>query len=134
VDLRGLAASGHPSGGEPGPGRHRRRHDPGRTVRPAVPGRTAGHHLEGNSMSETVQSSDRKVMIQLEGLTKRYPGQETNAVDNLDLEIYEGEIVVLVGPSGCGKTTTMKMINRIIEPTEGRIIMAGEDVTKTNPD
>lgn len=79
-------------------------------------------------------SSDRKVMIRLEGLTKRYPGQSENAVDALDLEIYEGEIVVLVGPSGCGKTTTMKMINRIIEPTDGRIILAGEDVTKGNPD
>jgi osmoprotectant transport system ATP-binding protein len=50
------------------------------------------------------------------------------------MEIYEGEIVVLVGPSGCGKTTTMKMINRIIEPTSGRIFLEGEDVTKSNPD
>ncbi|MGC0141483.1 ABC transporter ATP-binding protein [Pseudactinotalea sp. Z1732] len=84
--------------------------------------------------SEPTASADREVMIRLEGLTKRYPGQSQNAVDALDLEIYRGEIVVLVGPSGCGKTTTMKMINRIIEPTDGRIIMAGEDVTKGNPD
>ena len=84
--------------------------------------------------SEPTTGDDRNVMIRLEGLTKRYPGQSRNAVDGLDLEIYEGEIVVLVGPSGCGKTTTMKMINRIIEPTDGRIIMAGEDVTKANPD
>ena len=42
--------------------------------------------------------------------------------------------MVLVGPSGCGKTTTMKMINRIIEPTSGRIFLQGEDVTKVNPD
>ena len=74
------------------------------------------------------------VMIQLDGLTKRFPGSRSNAVDNLSLEIYEGEIVVLVGPSGCGKTTTMKMINRIIEPTSGRIILKGEDVTTTDPD
>ena len=74
------------------------------------------------------------VMIRLEGLTKRYPGQRANAVDALDLDIHRGEIVVLVGPSGCGKTTTMKMINRIIEPTGGRILLDGEDVTTTNPD
>ncbi|WP_341727818.1 betaine/proline/choline family ABC transporter ATP-binding protein [Brooklawnia sp.] len=74
------------------------------------------------------------VMIRLEALTKRYPGQQVNAVDSLDLDIHTGEIVVLVGPSGCGKTTTMKMINRIIEPTSGRILLGGEDVTKVNSD
>ena len=74
------------------------------------------------------------VMINLQGLTKRYPGQDRNAVDSLDLEIRAGEIVVLVGPSGCGKTTTMKMINRIIEPSGGRIMLDGEDVTQVNPD
>jgi len=73
-------------------------------------------------------------MIRLEALTKRYPGQEELAVDNVDMEIRPGEIVVLVGPSGCGKTTTLKMINRIIEPTSGRIILEGEDVTDVNPD
>jgi osmoprotectant transport system ATP-binding protein len=73
-------------------------------------------------------------MIRLEDLTKVFPAQEEAAVDDLSLEIYEGEIVVLVGPSGCGKTTTMKMINRIIEPTSGRIFLQGEDVTRVNPD
>jgi len=73
-------------------------------------------------------------MIGLEGLTKRYPGQSEPAVDALDLAVPEGEIVVLVGPSGCGKTTTMKMINRIIEPTSGIIRLQGEDVTRTPPD
>jgi ABC-type glutathione transport system ATPase component len=53
-------------------------------------------------------------MIRLENLTKVFPGTEELAVDDLSMDIYEGEIVVLVGPSGCGKTTTMKMINRII--------------------
>ncbi|TFD54022.1 ATP-binding cassette domain-containing protein [Cryobacterium frigoriphilum] len=75
-----------------------------------------------------------KVMIRLENLSKRFPGQKTDAVSNLSLDIYEGEIVVLVGPSGCGKTTTMKMINRIVEPTSGRIILDGDDVTTTDPD
>lgn len=82
----------------------------------------------------TSQKPATDVMIRLEALTKRYPGQQTNAVDSLDLDIHTGEIVVLVGPSGCGKTTTMKMINRIIEPTSGRIVLGGEDVTTTNPD
>jgi osmoprotectant transport system ATP-binding protein len=73
-------------------------------------------------------------MIELEQLTKRYPGQSAPAVDSLDLTIAEGEIVILVGPSGCGKTTTLKMINRIIEPSSGIIRLQGEDVTRANPD
>ena len=79
-------------------------------------------------------SSGRKVTIRLENLSKTFPGQTRPAVDDLSMDIYEGEIVVFVGPSGCGKTTTMKMINRIIEPTGGKIILDGEDVTTTNPD
>lgn len=77
---------------------------------------------------------DGRVMIRLEELSKKFPGQKKNAVDSLTLDIPEGNIVVLVGPSGCGKTTTMKMINRIIEPTSGRIILDGEDVTSSDPD
>ena len=75
-----------------------------------------------------------RVMISLEELTKRFPGQAAPAVDRLSLDVPEGEIVVLVGPSGCGKTTTMKMVNRIIEPTSGRIVLDGEDVTKGDAD
>ena len=75
-----------------------------------------------------------ETMIRLEDLTKVFPGQDEPAVDDLSMEIYEGEIVVLVGPSGCGKTTTMKMVNRLIEPTSGRIFLEGEDVTKVNSD
>ncbi len=70
-------------------------------------------------------------MIRLEQVTKRYGG--AIAVDALDLEVDRGELCVLVGPSGCGKTTTMKMINRIIEPTSGRIFLDGEDVTGGDP-
>ncbi len=73
-------------------------------------------------------------MIRLERLEKRYAGQDRPAVAELDMEVPEGEIVVLVGPSGCGKTTTLKMINRIIEPSGGRIFLEGEDVTAANPD
>ena len=73
-------------------------------------------------------------MIRLEELSKHFPAQQAPAVDKLSLDVPEGEIVILVGPSGCGKTTTMKMINRIIEPTSGRIILDGEDVTRGDPD
>ncbi|GAA0486651.1 ABC transporter ATP-binding protein [Streptomyces stramineus] len=71
--------------------------------------------------------------IQLENLTKRYPGTTAPAVDCVNMEIKAGELVVFVGPSGCGKTTTMKMINRLIEPTSGRIRIDDEDVTDMDP-
>ncbi|MBW3561869.1 MAG: betaine/proline/choline family ABC transporter ATP-binding protein [Actinobacteria bacterium] len=67
-------------------------------------------------------------MIRLESVTKRFPGTSAPAVDGLSLEVPEGEIVVLVGPSGCGKTTTLKMINRLVEPTSGTIHVAGEEI------
>ncbi|GAA1820064.1 ABC transporter ATP-binding protein [Planosporangium flavigriseum] len=69
------------------------------------------------------------VMISLENVSKRYRGQKAPAVENVSMTIRRGEIVVLVGPSGCGKTTTMKMINRLIEPSSGRICVDGADVT-----
>jgi osmoprotectant transport system ATP-binding protein len=72
--------------------------------------------------------------IRLADLTKRFPGQREPAVDALSMEIPEGEVVIFVGPSGCGKTTTMKLINRLIEPTSGRIFLDGEDVTTVDPD
>jgi osmoprotectant transport system ATP-binding protein len=73
-------------------------------------------------------------VVALEHVTKRYGrGDAPPAVDDLSLTIGAGEICVLVGPSGCGKTTTMKMINRLIEPTSGRITIAGEDVGALSP-
>ncbi|MFF4230284.1 betaine/proline/choline family ABC transporter ATP-binding protein [Streptomyces sp. NPDC001820] len=71
--------------------------------------------------------------IQLENLTKRYPGSPSPAVDDVSLEIKPGETVILVGPSGCGKSTTLRMINRLIEPTSGRIRIDEEDVTDIDP-
>nr|WP_313812939.1 ABC transporter ATP-binding protein [Glutamicibacter sp.] len=70
----------------------------------------------------------------LEEVTKTYPGQKKSAVGGLTLEIPAGSIVMFVGPSGCGKTTTLKMINRLIEPTSGQIVINGEDVTNMNGD
>jgi len=66
-------------------------------------------------------------VINLKNVVKSYDGKK-NVVDDLDLEIKSGELVVLVGESGCGKTTTMKMINRLIEPTSGDILIDGESI------
>src|SRR4051812_16254175 len=68
-------------------------------------------------------------MITFDEVTKSFPGG-TVAVDKLSLEIPTGQITVFVGPSGCGKTTSLRMINRTIEPTSGTISIDGEDVTK----
>ena len=59
--------------------------------------------------AEENNTQSAETMIRLEDLTKVFPAQDEAAVDDLSLEIYEGEIVVLVGPSGCGKTTTTKL-------------------------
>jgi osmoprotectant transport system ATP-binding protein len=74
-----------------------------------------------------------RTMISLRDVTKRFPGARTAAVDGLSLDIADGETVVLVGPSGCGKTTTMKMVNRLIEPTGGSIEVDGTDVMRQDP-
>ncbi|MFF7981828.1 betaine/proline/choline family ABC transporter ATP-binding protein [Streptomyces sp. NPDC007901] len=71
-------------------------------------------------------------MIRFEQVTKRYP-DGTTAVDGLSFEVAEGELVTLVGPSGCGKTTTMMMVNRLIEPTSGRILVDDEDIARVDP-
>jgi osmoprotectant transport system ATP-binding protein len=71
-------------------------------------------------------------MIRLDSVSKRFPNGQI-AVDALTLEIPAGETCVLVGPSGCGKTTTLKMINRLVEPTGGRIFLDDEDVTRADP-
>ncbi|WP_406169676.1 betaine/proline/choline family ABC transporter ATP-binding protein [Streptomyces sp. NBC_00996] len=93
-------------------------------------------------MPETAETAERPATghtsttgatIELEHLTKRYPGSREPAVDSVNMEIKAGELVVFVGPSGCGKSTTLKMINRLIEPTGGRIRIGGEDVTDMDP-
>ena len=83
-------------------------------------------------MSDSARTGGARIL--LDGVTKRYGEGSAPAVDNISMEIPAGEIVMLVGPSGCGKTTTMKMINRLIEPTSGRILIGDDDVTKRDPD
>jgi osmoprotectant transport system ATP-binding protein len=92
--------------------------------------------LDDPATSEPVRA-DREVSgaeIELREITKRYPGQRTPAVDSLSLTVPAGEIVMFVGPSGCGKTTSLKMINRLIEPTSGMILIDGEDIRKQSAD
>ncbi len=84
--------------------------------------------MDATAPTPTPAPSGGAEEIRLEGISKVY-GDGTVGVEELDLTFAAGELTVLVGPSGCGKTTTMKMINRIIEPTTGRIMLGGEDVT-----
>jgi osmoprotectant transport system ATP-binding protein len=72
-------------------------------------------------------------MIQLTGVSKTFDGGRSYAVKDLSFRVEEGETVVLLGSSGCGKTTTLKMINRLVEPTTGRIEVGGQDVMKQDP-
>lgn len=70
-------------------------------------------------------------MIQLQGIRKVFTGptgEDVVAVDGVDLDIAEGETICLIGTSGCGKTTTMKMINRLVEPTSGKIYVDGKEI------
>jgi osmoprotectant transport system ATP-binding protein len=71
-------------------------------------------------------------MIRFDRVGKRYP-DGTVAVRDLSFDVAEGELVTLVGPSGCGKTTTMMMVNRLVEPTSGRIEVDGEDIARADP-
>jgi len=82
----------------------------------------------------TEQTSDRQAAtLEFRDATKRYPGQEEPAVDGLSLEVPAGEICVLVGPSGCGKTTAMRMVNRMIDITDGDILLDGVSVRERRP-
>jgi osmoprotectant transport system ATP-binding protein len=71
-------------------------------------------------------------LITFESVTKRYP-DGTVAVDALNLDVPDGQTMVLVGPSGCGKTTSLRMVNRLIEPSEGRILLNGDDIRAQHP-
>nr|WP_233563705.1 ABC transporter ATP-binding protein [Cryobacterium tepidiphilum] len=82
----------------------------------------------------TTEGSTHGVRILLEAVEKNYRGQAAPAVNGLTLEVPAGKIVAFVGPSGCGKTTTLKMINRLIEPTKGRIMLGDDDVTDIDGD
>jgi osmoprotectant transport system ATP-binding protein len=79
-----------------------------------------------------LREEERAAVITFENVTKQYP-DGTVAVDTLNLEVPQGTLTVFVGPSGCGKTTSMRMINRMIEPTSGTLTVDGRDVTGVDP-
>ena len=82
----------------------------------------------------SVQGADAEALsVEFAEATKRYPGAESPAVDKLSLEVEAGEICVLVGPSGCGKTTAMRMVNRMVEITDGDVIIGGRSVSERAP-
>ena len=70
-------------------------------------------------------------MIEFRNISKSYKNNQV--LQDINFTIYDGEIVVLIGPSGCGKTTTLKMINRLIEPTAGEILINGENIMEKDP-
>ncbi|MPY80105.1 MAG: betaine/proline/choline family ABC transporter ATP-binding protein [Actinophytocola sp.] len=74
------------------------------------------------------------VMISLRDVSKRYSGADAEAVRPLSIDIERGEFLVLVGPSGCGKTTTLRMINRLVEPSGGEIWVDGKNATRVDAD
>ena len=89
---------------------------------------------ETAAAAEPTAQSVSGAEIRLENVTKRYPNTKAPAVDEFTMTIPAGKIVVFVGPSGCGKTTTMRMINRMVEPTSGIITIGGEDALKLDAD
>jgi osmoprotectant transport system ATP-binding protein len=77
-------------------------------------------------------TGEKVTVIELQNVTKIYPGQRRPAVSNVSFFVPEGNTCVLIGPSGCGKTTIMKMINRLIEPSEGTILVNGQNARVMN--
>ncbi len=78
---------------------------------------------------------ERELSLRLDGVTKIYDddGEDVLAVDDVDLDVRDGEFIVLVGPSGCGKTTTLRTVAGLETPTEGRVLIDGEDVSGQDP-
>ena len=83
-------------------------------------------------MDEHDTDRTEDVMVRLDRVSKKYD-DGTVAVHEISLDVPRGSLVILVGPSGCGKTTTLKMVNRLVEPSSGSIVVDGRDVMKSNP-
>src|SRR5204862_6901045 len=107
-----------------------------RVARDAVSAGVPSCH-EGPARSQSGCRSGRRggdaSMIVLEGVSKSFDGGRRFSVQEVSLRVPEGRLLVLLGGSGCGKTTTLKMINRLIEPTSGRILVGGRDVRQADP-
>jgi osmoprotectant transport system ATP-binding protein len=90
-------------------------------------------NTQNTAQQEGLSAYPQAATLEFRDATKRYPGQDRPAVDHLSLTVPAGEICVLVGPSGCGKTTAMRMVNRMIEITDGDILLDGQSVRKREP-
>jgi osmoprotectant transport system ATP-binding protein len=88
---------------------------------------------QNNAQSEGPSAFPQAATLEFRDVVKRYPGQDHPAVNHLSFEVPAGDICVLVGPSGCGKTTAMRMVNRMIEITEGDILLDGNSVKGRKP-
>jgi osmoprotectant transport system ATP-binding protein len=88
---------------------------------------------QNTAHSEGPSANSQAAELEFRNVTKRYPGQGEPAVNNLSLKVPAGEICVLVGPSGCGKTTAMRMVNRMIDVTDGDILLDGRSVRERDP-
>jgi osmoprotectant transport system ATP-binding protein len=88
-----------------------------------------------STMTERIGTEGRRgAVVDFDHVTKRYGGRgEPAAVQELSFRVPGGEVCVLVGPSGCGKTTTLKMVNRLVEPSSGRVLLDGDDIGRRNP-
>ena len=75
--------------------------------------------VEATSTPAVAQTSGKSPAMRLEHLSKTYPGSAVRAVNDLSLDVYEGEIITLLGPSGCGKSTTLRMVAGLEDPDEG---------------
>ena len=73
------------------------------------------------------------IAIEYRNLSKRFEGSSRNSVDHINATVEEGELVTILGSSGCGKTTLLKMTNRLYEPSEGQVILFGEDISTVDP-
>ncbi|MFL5841868.1 MAG: ABC transporter ATP-binding protein [Thermoleophilaceae bacterium] len=90
-------------------------------------------NTQNNAQAEGPSSYPQAATLEFRGATKRYQGSDHDAVHDLSLEVPAGDICVLVGPSGCGKTTAMRMVNRMIEMTEGDILLDGRSIKARRP-
>src|SRR5262245_47168579 len=93
--------------------------------------------LYASAMTASIETV-RGASVEFRHVTVHFSAQRrersgTVAVDDLSLSVAPGEICVLVGPSGCGKTTTLKMVNRLVEPASGQILVDGKDVASIDP-
>jgi osmoprotectant transport system ATP-binding protein len=88
---------------------------------------------DDTAQSEGPSANRQAATLELRNITKRYPGASEDAITDLSLIVPAGEICVLVGPSGCGKTTAMRLVNRMIEPTAGDILIDGRSIIDREP-